>query len=70
MSSASVAIVNIAIAPITHATSGMSGIAWRATRQKNGVDPTTSSASHATRRLTSRASIHHMSTRPEHARTG
>jgi len=60
-------MMNSASAPITHATSGMSGMPWRATRQKNGHDPTTSRASHASRRLTSRASIHHISASPHTA---
>ncbi len=63
-SPSSIAIANSDSAPITHAVSGMSGIAWRAIRHMNGHEPTTSSASHASRRLTRRASIHHRRTRP------
>ncbi len=64
-SPSSTAIANSASAPITHATIGMSGMAWREIRQNIGHDPTTSSASHASRRLTRRASIHHIRVSPQ-----
>jgi hypothetical protein len=71
-SPSSTAIVNSDSAPITVMQSGMSGMPWREIKQKNGVDPTTRTASHATRRLTRDASIHHTSTRPStaHAMNG
>ena len=42
----------------------MSVMPWRATMKKNGLVPTVSNASHAARRLTSRASMSHVSDRP------
>jgi hypothetical protein len=56
--------MNNATAPITVAHSGMSGMPCLAIRQKKGVEPMTRRDSHATLRLTSRASIHHTSTSP------
>ncbi len=63
-SPSSIASANSETAPIVHATIGMSGIALRAIIANIGAEPTVRSASHASRRLTSVASMNHMSVRP------
>ena len=68
MSPSSTAMMNIAIAPITHAHKRHVGdrLAARPGRKTASIRRR-AVASHATRRLTSRASIHHMSTSPRTA---
>lgn len=63
-SPSSLARRNIENAPSNSATSVMSVMPCRAIRKKNGQVPIVSSDSHAARRLTSRASISHISVRP------